>query len=245
MKILTLDIETSPNLAHVWGLWNENIPLARLLESGEVICFAAKWHDQKKVLFYSVHHHGKEEMVRAAHELLSEADVVVHYNGDKFDLPHLNREFLELGLEPPAPYASVDLLKAVKRKFRFPSNKLDYVVQKLQLGAKVSTGGYELWLACMNGSDSAWTKMRKYNKHDVVVTEALYNRVLPWIPAHPSAGLYMDMSDVCPACGSGSLRLEGRAYTSMGVFQRYQCFDCGKWSRGNKRLEGSNVRGLA
>lgn len=244
MKILTLDIETSPNLAHVWGLWNENIPLPRLLESGEVICFAAKWHGAKKVHFYSIHHDGKEAMVQAAHDLLSEADVVVHYNGDKFDLPHLNREFVESGLGPPAPYASIDLLKTVKRKFRFPSNKLDYVVQKLRLGAKVSTGGYDLWLKCMAGEDRAWAQMRKYNKHDVVVTEKLYDEVLPWITSHPSAGLYSDMADVCPACGGGNLRLEGRAYTAMGVYQRFSCSDCGKWSRGNKRLEGSNVRGI-
>lgn len=244
MRILTIDIETSPNIAHVWRLWQENVGLSQLLESGEVISFAAKWHDQKQVLFYSTHHNGKEEMVKAAHELLSEADVVVHYNGDKFDLPHLNREFLELGLEPPAPYASVDLLKVVKRKFRFPSNKLDYVVQKLNIGAKVSTGGHELWLACLNGSDSAWSKMRKYNKHDVVVTEKLYDKILPWIPAHPSVGLYEGMADVCPACGSDRLTLQGHAYTSMGAFQRYQCGDCGKWSRSNKRVEVVNVRGL-
>ena len=92
----------------------------------------------------------KKRWCRAAHDLLSEADVVVHYNGDKFDLPHLNREFVESGLGPPAPYASIDLLKTVKRKFRFPSNKLDYVVQKLRLGAKVSTGGYDL------SARSAW-----------------------------------------------------------------------------------------
>lgn len=244
MKILTLDIETSPNLAHVWGIWQQNVGINQLLEHGEVISFAAKWHDSKRVLFYSNYHDGKEAMVQAAHDLLSEADVVIHYNGDKFDIPHLNREFLESGLEPPAPYASVDLLKAVKRKFRFPSNKLDYVVQKLQIGAKVSTGGHELWIACMNGSEKAWSQMRKYNKHDVVVTELLYDKILPWIPAHPSSGLYDGFSDTCPACGSGDLQLQGRAYTSMGVYQRFVCNSCGKWSRGNKRLEGSNVRGL-
>jgi DNA polymerase elongation subunit (family B) len=243
MKILTIDIETSPNLAHVWGLWNENIPLPRLLESGEVICFAAKWYDQKKVMFHSVYHDGKEQMVAKAHELLTEADVVIHYNGDKFDIPHLNREIVEAGLEPPAPFASIDLFKVVKRKFRFPSNKLDYVVQKFRLGAKVHTD-YQLWLDCMAGKESAWAKMRKYNKQDVSVTEALYDKLRPWIPAHPAVGLYEGFSDVCPACGSGDLVLEGRAYTAMGVYQRYQCRGCGKWSRGNKRLEGSNVRGL-
>ena len=27
MKILFLDLETSPNLAHVWGLWQQNVAI--------------------------------------------------------------------------------------------------------------------------------------------------------------------------------------------------------------------------
>ena len=37
MKILLLDTETSPNTAFVWGLFNENIPLARLIDTSEVL----------------------------------------------------------------------------------------------------------------------------------------------------------------------------------------------------------------
>ena len=57
-KALILDIETVPHTAKVWGLWNETIPLARLLEAGEVICFAAKWLDDphSKTMFFSNHH---------------------------------------------------------------------------------------------------------------------------------------------------------------------------------------------
>jgi len=76
LRLLTLDIETSPNLAHVWGLFKQNIGLNQLMESGQVISFAAKWHGDKKVLFYSDHHNGHDVMVQAAHDLLSEADAV-------------------------------------------------------------------------------------------------------------------------------------------------------------------------
>ena len=46
MKTLTLDIETAPQVAHVWGLWQQNVGLPQLLESGYVMCFAAKWEDR-------------------------------------------------------------------------------------------------------------------------------------------------------------------------------------------------------
>src|SRR5690606_41747736 len=83
-------------------------------------------------------------MVKEAHRLLSAADAVIHFNGQRFDIPHLNREFVEAGLTPPSPYSQIDLLKVVKKNFRFPSNKLDYVTKKLGLDHKVQNGGHQL-----------------------------------------------------------------------------------------------------
>ncbi|MFJ7901917.1 ribonuclease H-like domain-containing protein [Streptomyces sp. NPDC096198] len=246
MKILTIDIETSPSLAHVWSLWNTNVGLNQLMESGEVICFAAKWYDAKDVKFYSTFHDGKAEMIEAAHRLLEEADTVVHFNGQRFDIPHLNREFLEAELSPPAPFAQVDLLKVVKKQFRFPTNKLDYVVQKLGIGKKTAHTGHQLWVDCMKGDGDAWDLMKKYNVQDVRVTEDLYDALLPWIPTHPNHKLYDGQADdrMCPNCGSDRLKKEGRAYTSVSVFQRYRCDSCGKWSRGSKRLGSSEITSL-
>ncbi len=245
-RILTIDIETSPNMAHVWSLWNVNVGLNQLLESGEVICFAAKWYGEKKVHYYSNYHDGHEAMVLAAHELLSQADIVVHYNGKRFDIPHLNREFLEAGLEPPAPYVQVDLYQTAKSKFRFPSNKLDYIAQTLNIGAKTSHAGHQLWLDCLAGSKTAWKTMKQYNIHDVELTERLYVKLHPWIQPHPNVNLYRDvLEEGCPSCGSAELRREGTAKTTVGVYQRYQCRDCGKWSRGKHNLGSVDVRGIS
>ena len=123
IKLLTLDIECSPNVGHIWGLWKQTVSLNQLMESGSVISFAARWHGTKKVLFYSDFHSGHGVMVQAAHDLLSEADAVIHYNGNSFDMPWLHTEFLLAGMPPPRPYKNVDLLLAVRKKFRFVSNK--------------------------------------------------------------------------------------------------------------------------
>lgn len=94
IKILTIDIETRPNLAYVWGLWDQNVGLNQIEETGSVISWAAKWHGEKKVYFASDYHDGHSEMVRRAWELLDEADAVVGYNSKAFDMKHLNREFV-------------------------------------------------------------------------------------------------------------------------------------------------------
>ena len=101
-RILALDLETSPNLAHVWGLWQQNVGLNQLLESTEVICFGARWLGEEEVEFRSVHHDGKKKMLKRAWELLNEADAVMGWNSKGFDMKHLNREFLENGLTPPS-----------------------------------------------------------------------------------------------------------------------------------------------
>lgn len=236
-KILTLDIETSPALAYVWRLWKENIPLQRLVETGEVICFAAKWYDEDDVVFRSTYHDGKSAMVQAAHDLLDEADFVVTYNGKKFDIPHLNREILLDGFTPPAPYSQIDLYQVVKKTFMFTSNKLDHVSEQLKIGNKVEHAGFQLWVDCMANDNDAWSQMKEYNMHDVVLTEQLYTKLRPWISGHPHFSLYAEGTSrlSCPSCGSENLQSRGKARTAMSTYNRYQCQDCGKWTRGNSR----------
>ena len=53
MRTLLLDVETSPNTAHVWGLWQQTVSLNQLMESSRVMCWAAKWVDEKVILFDS------------------------------------------------------------------------------------------------------------------------------------------------------------------------------------------------
>ena len=89
-KILLLDIEMAPNVAHVWGIWDQNIGINQLQESSYVMCYAAKWLDDKKMMFDSVKKSGDKKMLQGIHKLLDEADAVIHYNGKRFDIPSLN-----------------------------------------------------------------------------------------------------------------------------------------------------------
>lgn len=233
VKKLVIDIETSPNLAYVWGLWDQRVGLNQIEETGSVICFAAKWHGSKKVMFHSDFHDGHDEMVRQAHELVSSADALIHYNGKAFDVKHLQREFLLADLGPASPHVDVDLLTAVRRKFKFASNKLDHVSDQLGLGRKTQHTGFELWRGCIANDEKAWALMKRYNRQDVVLTERLYDRLLPWLDSHPNAALFDGKPEACPRCGgSGSMRAEGFRTTRTMTYRRYRCSACGAWSRG-------------
>lgn len=180
MKILYLDIETTPIKAWVWGLWDQNVAINQIIEPTEMLCFGARWHGKKNVIFKSVHHDGKKTMLEELHKLMDEADVLVGWNSAAFDHKHINREFLENGLQPPSPVKDLDLMSIVKANFQFPSNKLDYVAQALGVGAKVKHSGFQLWIDCMDGKDKAWKEMKKYQLQDVNLLVDLYDILLPW-----------------------------------------------------------------
>ncbi len=231
MRILCVDIETAPNVAYVWGLFKENIPLQRLVDSGYVLCWAAKWLGENNIMFDSIHKSKPRTMLKRIHGLLEEADAVIHYNGTRFDIPTLNKEFLLHRMTPPSTYKQIDLLQTARNRFRFASNKLDYVAQALGVGKKHQHQGFELWVKCMNKDDAAWEEMETYNKQDVQLLEDVYKIFLPWIRNHPNRALYsQDALDSCPNCGSNHLVKRGFSYTASGMYQRYRCGDCGSWS---------------
>jgi len=241
MKILFLDIETSPNIVHVWGLFQQNVGLNQIVKSGQTICWAARWAGQKAVMYSGHNTDTHKNMLKKIHTLLSEADAVVTYNGNRFDLPTLNKEFIKAGMKPPAPYKKMDLLTVARGQFRFTSNKLDYVAQFLGLGAKEQHKGHGLWIGCMEGNAKDWKVMQKYNKHDVVLLEQVYNKMLPWIPRHANWSVFQNEL-VCPNCGSKHFQKRGFYHSQAGTYQRYQCNGCGTWFKDNKNMVRGTVK---
>lgn len=234
MKLLALDIETRPALAFVWRVFKENVGVDQIVDPGGVISYAAKWIGEDGVEFKSDYHDGHKKMVKGLWKLLDEADVVIHFNGKRFDIPHIQREFVEAGLLPTSPFKQIDLLQTVKTQFRFLSNKLAHVSVQLGLEGKVEHEGFLLWLKCMDGDEDAWGRMKEYNIQDTILLEDAYNILRPWIKAHPNTAIEEDM-DACPKCGSDHLQARGWAYTRQSKFRRYQCQDCGSWLRGTSR----------
>jgi len=246
VKILLLDIETAPNEVHVWGLWNQNIGLPQILTSGYILCWAAKWLGPGEIVFDSIYKSGRKTMLRRIHRLLEQTDAVVHYNGKKFDIPTLNKEFLLADLQPPAPYRQIDLLSVCRSQFRFPSNKLQYVASALGLSVKKKRVDHELWINCMKGDPAAWKHMEEYNIQDVRVLEQVYQRLIPWIKNHPNYGQHKEDGLVCTNCGSKNYHRRGYAHTKGYTYPRFQCSDCGTWLRGSKVVirNKETLRGL-
>ena len=233
-RILTLDIETKPGMSRHFGMFNQNIGLAQVVEPVTLLSFAAKWLGDPKVHHFSEWEHGFDGMVNAAHTLLAEADIVIGYNHDSFDLKHLAWEFARLGLPRPKPYKTIDLLKVVRREFRPMSKKLDFVASQLGLGNKVSHDGFALWMRVINGDDKARKLFTTYCIQDVKLTEKLYLRLLPWLPSGVNLPLIAGNDTGCPTCGNPKLKSEGdTTFTALTEYALYSCTGCGAWVRSN------------
>jgi hypothetical protein len=227
-KILVLDIEWKPTTALVWKAWDENVGPDQIVEHGGLLCVGAKWLGDKKCALFSEWEHGHKGMVEATHSMMLETDLVITYNGDKYDLPKLYGEFVLNDLPPTPPLPSVDVLKAVK-KFGFFMNRLGFIGPFLGVGAKLEHEGINLWKKVMAGDANAQKRMAKYCVQDVRMLEQLYLKVRPYIRNHPHTG---GGKESCPSCGSKSSHSRGNRTTRAFRIQRLQCQDCGHWFDG-------------
>jgi hypothetical protein len=229
LKILILDIENSFIVNGTFGLFNQNISLDSIFDGGKMLCYSYKWLGED-VLYYS--RWDDDGHLELLWDALNEADAVVTYNGRRHDLPMINREFLKAGLPPPSPYKHIDLYETIKRVFKFPSNKMQWVLKELGMEEKGSHNGIKMWVDCLLGDETAWANMEEYNIGDTMRTEELYNRVLPWIPTHPNHSIYSNTGAICPKCGGTHLQRRGYYHTNAGRWPKFRCMDCGAWGRG-------------
>lgn len=230
-RILFLDIETKLMEVYSFGIRDQYLQHTQIKSHGGISCVGIKWHGERKATVFSEWDHGYDEMLRQVHAHLCEADAVATYNGARFDLPKLNGAFLVAGMTPPPPPTQIDIFKTA-RKMGFPSSKLDYIAPLLGLGSKVKHEGMPLWIKVLNGDPKAQAKMSRYCAGDVRLTEAVYERVKPFIADHPHM---RDTSrDACGSCGSTRMQSRGVRRTKAMHIARLQCQACGSWASGKR-----------
>lgn len=249
-KILIFDLETAPAIAYVWRFWKENISPKQVLEHGHIISFAAKWLGDDDIIYEENRTSDDKKLVGSICYLLDEADVVVAHNGSKFDIPSIYSRALVHGFSPPSPVKIIDTCSIARKEFNFERNSLEYLTMildcNIKKGGHKKYPGFELWLGCLRGEEEAWKEMKEYNIIDVLALEELYLKMRPWTTNHPNVANYVNPeSPTCTKCGSRNLQKRGKAYTNVGVYQRFQCMDCGGWSRGRYTESPKNTNLLA
>jgi DNA polymerase elongation subunit (family B) len=241
-KILIMDIETSPLVVFSWQIYETKILPENVIYDWFMISYSAKWlfeNDITSEVLVSDEavHRNDERIILSMWKLLDEADLVITFNGDHFDIKKLNTRFLKYNLPPPSFYRSIDLYKVAKDNFAMTSNKLSFVNNFLGIDDKTHTG-FELWKRCYEGEDAALKEMETYNINDSRITEMLYLKILPWIKNHPNLGLYIEENvSVCPKCGSRNIIWDNKYYyTQLAKYDTFRCGDCHAIGKSRKNL---------
>ena len=247
-KVLFFDLETAPSVGYYFEKFKEG-NIVSTKNDWYILCFSYKWLGEKKVYSHALIDHkfnpAKPDdwpIIEKLWLLFNEADVICAHNGDSFDIKKSNTRFAIHGLKPPSPYKQMDTKKIAKKYFGFESNKLDELCRQLNLGRKIHTGGFDLWLECMAGKKEAWKKMVEYNKQDVLLLEQVYLRLRGWHKTHPNISFFTRNGGECTVCRSRNIKRDGIEYYAGGVAQRYQCNNCGKHYVGPKILSDEKVR---
>ena len=229
---LYYDIETSANIGFFWSSgFKLNIGPQNIIKERAIICICYKWEDEKET--HSLNWDSKQSDKKLLVEFIkiaNEADELVGHNGDKFDLAWIRTRCLFHGIDMFPNYTTIDTLKVARSKFKFNSNKLNYIAQFLGIGSKIKTD-FDLWKDIALKNDKvAMAKMIKYCKMDVVLLEKVYKALSNHIAAKTHYGvIFGGDRGSCPECGSTELVRRGTKVSATGVKKvQYQCSTCHK-----------------
>jgi len=232
-KRLFFDIETSPNIGLFWTAgYKLNISHENIIKERAIICICYKWQGKDKV--YELHWDSKQDDKRMLTEFIkiaNEADELVGHNGDKYDLSFIRTRCLFHGIEMFPNYDTIDTLKQSRSKFKFNSNKLDYIAQYLGVGAKIQTS-YNLWKDIVLEKDKeAMSKMIEYCKMDVEILEKVFMKMKGHFVNKLHHGLLLGgKKHSCPECGGIELRIHAKKISASG-YQKFsiRCTSCYKF----------------
>jgi len=227
------DLETSPNIGLFWEAgYKKNIDYSNIIKERGIICICYKWEDDDNVHYLNWDSKQSDKaMLKKFVEIANTSDEMIAHNGDKFDLSWIRTRCLFHRIPMFPSYKTIDTLKVSRSKFKFNSNRLDYIAQFLGMGKKIKTE-FSMWKDIfINKDKKAMEKMIKYCKMDVVLLEKVYKELSVHIEPKTHYGvLFGQDRGSCPECGSNDLHVSKYRTTTTGLKKiQYICNTCKKY----------------
>lgn len=261
-RILILDVERLDGITqqHFWDrgdLKNRYIRYEETIREPRTTIVCAKWYDQADVIRLAEWDKGgRRAFLKAVHQIMAEADIIVGHNLDNADVPWLKGDLYlpRIGhthrpdLKPLPAFKTVDTLKVLRREFKSgaPFKSLDAVCQILGIPSKTDHYDREAMERAVAGSDDDRDRLVDYCAGDVIATQWLYDWERPHIKNHPA--LFVDGQnklDTCRACGGVTKPIAKRYVADVFTYTMQRCEVCGWHGRLSLEPERmSIVRGV-
>jgi DNA polymerase elongation subunit (family B) len=229
---LYFDIEVSANVGLFWQSgFKLQIGTENIIKERAIICICYKWEDDKDVYYLQWDKNQcDKKLLQEFISVANKADELVGHNGDKFDLSWIRTRCLLHKIDMFPTYNTIDTLKIARSKFRFNSNRLDYIGKFLGLGQKNHTN-FDLWKDIMlKNCTKSMNIMIDYCIQDVVLLEKVHKALNNHIPAKTHYGvIFGGDRGSCPECGSDEVIKNNRRVMASGLVKiQMKCKNCGK-----------------
>jgi len=230
---LFFDVETSPNIGLFWQAgYKQKIDYSNIIKERAIICVCYKWEEEKEI--YSLQwdkSQSDKKLLQQFVEVANQATELVGHNGDKFDLPWIRTRCLFHRVPMFPHYTSIDTLKIARNKFKFNSNRLNYIAGYLGFGSKIKTE-FDLWKSILlDNNSTSMEKMIKYCKKDVLLLERVYKELKTHVnPVSHYGVIFGEDRGSCPECGSDDLKKVNSRTTATGLKKiQMKCNTCGRF----------------
>jgi len=116
-------------------------------------------------------------------EVVKHYDILITWYGARFDIPYLRTRCAMNRLDFPhyREKYHIDLWKTSRSRFRFRSNRLANVTEKLNVKDKKTPVDPQVWIAILRGDQDAIDYVAEHNLKDVVVLEDVYKLFKPYM----------------------------------------------------------------
>ena len=229
-KVCLWDIERFPGVYYGWSSFDN--PFSQKEKSSiSLICYKWLGEDEIHTIRLSRLQHRRNPrnelpIIKKMLKVVNEADILIAYNGDRFDWKKFNGAVMKHGLEPAKKPKLIDPLKMIKRDTSFDSHRLDDMCKELGVHLKLSTEK-NLFTNSMTDWDK-YMDLAEYCRHDIMALESLFKRISPYLAPVVNIGSLQNKDKACASCGSENLVKFGSYILNSGVeTQRYRCKDCG------------------
>lgn len=247
-RILILDVERLDGITvqHWWDrgdLKNRYIHHETVVREPRSTIVCAKWYfDDEVMRLAEWDKGGRPKFLRAVHDLVSKADIIVGHNVDNADVPWLKGDFHlpRIGhkhipnLPTLPPLKTVDTLKVLRKEFKsgMPFKGLDAALQILGHPGKTDRYDRDAMERAVNGSVEDRESLTNYCEGDVLGTQWLYDWTRPHHKGHPA--MFVDGKNkltVCNRCGHDTKPTERRYVANVLTYSMRRCPSCRAYSR--------------
>lgn len=249
-NIILWDIETLANLPAIMsvlpsiGMWPGRTMKATV---NSIICVGYKRLGEKKTYCINAWDYPKRwkkdvnddyEVVKAAYDVLKDADGIITHNGKRFDMKVMQTRLRHHGFPPLPKIPHIDTCLVARGNLSLYSNRLGDVAKFIGVPGKLANGGWELWEKVLRREKKSQALMTRYCKQDVKCLEDVFMGLRCFVTNMPNYNLFLgENSKVCPTCGSKKLSRNGTRRSKTQEYQRYLCGNCGATCRTDKKDE--------